>query len=236
MTQAFSPRLGLPYPDESSPADVPVDIKALVDKLDALPQFAGPGDLKVSAVSAAPAGWLLCDGSAVPRTGATAALYAAIGVAYGPGDGNTTFNLPDYRGRALVGAGAGPGLTARALGAKGGEEAHVLAVGELPSHNHTGSTGTDTPDHTHSGSTGTESAAHTHNTTSTFASACTTGPAPFTSVSGGTVTGTENQNHTHSFTSGGASARHAHSIPAQGGGAAANVMQPYATANVFIKT
>jgi hypothetical protein len=50
--------------------------------------------------SSAPTGWLLCDGSAVNRT-TYAALFAAIGTAHGTGDGATTFNLPDYRGRFL---------------------------------------------------------------------------------------------------------------------------------------
>jgi microcystin-dependent protein len=233
MATAHTPNLGLPYPDESSPADVPVDLQALALALDALPNlfFFAPGDLKPSASANPPAGWLLCDGSAVSRTG-YAALYQAIGVAFGAGDGNTTFNLPDYRGRALVGAGQGTGLSARALGSKFGEEAHALSVAELPSHNHAGVTGADSPDHTHSGQTGVESAAHNHNTTSTFSSACTTGPAGFLSVSGTTTTGTENQQHSHAFGTGGASARHTHAIPAQGGGAAHNVVQPSATAAV----
>jgi microcystin-dependent protein len=53
--------------------------------------------------TAAPEGWLLCDGSAVSRT-TYAALFAAIGISHGLGDGVNTFNLPDYRGRFLRGA------------------------------------------------------------------------------------------------------------------------------------
>lgn len=52
-----------------------------------------------------PSGWLLCDGRAVTRTGLNAALFAKIQTAHGAGDGSTTFNLPDYRGRTLVGKG-----------------------------------------------------------------------------------------------------------------------------------
>lgn len=55
--------------------------------------------------SVAPAGWLICDGQAVSRT-TYADLFAVIGVTYGDGDGSTTFNLPDARGR--VGVGVGP--------------------------------------------------------------------------------------------------------------------------------
>lgn len=60
------------------------------------------GDLKASARSSPSSGWLLCDGSAVSRT-TYATLFAAIGTAYGAGNGTTTFNVPDLRGRTLVG-------------------------------------------------------------------------------------------------------------------------------------
>jgi microcystin-dependent protein len=63
-------------------------------------------------------------------------LYAAIGVNFG---GNTTsqaFNLPDLRGRVMVGAGQGVGLTARSVGAAFGEEQHQLTIAEMPSHVH----------------------------------------------------------------------------------------------------
>lgn len=67
--------------------------------------------------SSAPSGWLLCDGSAVSRT-TYADLFTAIGTSYGVGDGSTTFNLPDLRGRVPVGVGQGSGLTNRALAAR----------------------------------------------------------------------------------------------------------------------
>lgn len=88
--------------------------------------------------SALPTGYLWCDGSYISRT-VYASLYAAIGTIYGPGDGATTFNLPDLRGRAIVGAGQATGYpnpTNFHLGGKGGEEAHYLTVHEMPSHNH----------------------------------------------------------------------------------------------------
>lgn len=55
--------------------------------------------------AAAPAGWLLCNGTAVSRT-TYSALFTAIGTAYGAGDGSTTFNLPDLRGRVGFGLNA----------------------------------------------------------------------------------------------------------------------------------
>jgi len=56
--------------------------------------------------SSAPTGWLLCDGSAISRT-TYAVLFAVISTSYGAGDGSTTFNVPDLRGRIPVGAGTG---------------------------------------------------------------------------------------------------------------------------------
>ena len=86
--------------------------------------------------SVTPAGWFLCDGSAVSRT-TYSALFTAIGTAYGVGDGSTTFNVPDFRGRAVIGSGTGSGLTARSRGQTGGEETHLLSTAEMPSHTHT---------------------------------------------------------------------------------------------------
>lgn len=86
------------------------------------------GVIQMFAGSTAPEGWLVCDGSAVSRT-TYATLFAAIGTTWGTGDGSTTFNLPDLRGRAPIGSGTGSGLTARTLGSKGGSEA-------LQSHDH----------------------------------------------------------------------------------------------------
>lgn len=84
----------------------------------------------------APTGYLLCDGTAVSRTGSTAALFAVVGVAYGVGDGTTTFNVPDFRGRTIIGAGTGSSLTARTRGQTMGTETHTLTEAEMPSHTH----------------------------------------------------------------------------------------------------
>lgn len=62
------------------------------------------GVVKMYAGAAAPAGYAICDGSALSRT-TYAALFANIGTTWGVGDGSTTFNIPDYRGRAPVGVG-----------------------------------------------------------------------------------------------------------------------------------
>ena len=95
--------------------------------------------------SVPPGGWLLCDGTAVSRIG-YANLFAVIGTAYGTGDGSTTFNVPDLRGRVPLGVGTGLGggasgtglpaagdaLTAVSRGTWKGAETHVLVAGELP--------------------------------------------------------------------------------------------------------
>lgn len=90
------------------------------------------------------AAWLLCDGTAVSRT-TYAALFAVLGTTYGAGNGSTTFNVPDLRGRVPIGAGTGAqnggsgsgaisggtALTNRVRGAFAGDE-------RLESHRHTG--------------------------------------------------------------------------------------------------
>jgi microcystin-dependent protein len=86
--------------------------------------------------SNAPKGWLSCIGQEVYR-GDYPDLFAVIGTTYGVGNGTTTFNLPNLSGRVVVGQGTGSGLTARAMGATGGVEAHALNVSEMPSHSHT---------------------------------------------------------------------------------------------------
>lgn len=97
-------------------------------------------------IDAAPTGYLLCYGQTVSRT-TYSTLYALIGDTYGAGDGTTTFNLPDMRGRVLVGQDdmggtAASRLTlvkghdASTLGNTFGVEKHALSTGEMPSHSH----------------------------------------------------------------------------------------------------
>ena len=93
--------------------------------------------------SSAPSNYLLCDGSTVSRT-TYSQLFSVIGTTWGAGDGSTTFKLPDFRGRVLLGSGTGSGLTARSLAGSGGEETHTLISSEMPSHTHTQNS------HTHS--------------------------------------------------------------------------------------
>lgn len=94
-----------------------------------------------------PTGWLFCYGQAISRT-TYAALFAAIGTTYGVGDGSTTFNLPDLRGRVVAGqddmggtsanrlTGLSGGVNGDVLGGTGGAESHVLTEAQLAAHRH----------------------------------------------------------------------------------------------------
>lgn len=79
--------------------------------------------------------WLICDGRAISRT-QYSNLFTAIGSAFGSGDGSTTFNIPDLRGKVAGGIGQGSGLTNRTLGNNVGAETHTLDINQMPSHRH----------------------------------------------------------------------------------------------------
>jgi microcystin-dependent protein len=82
----------------------------------------------------APTGWAICDGSALSRT-TEAPLFAVLGTTYGVGDGSTTFNIPNTKGRVVVGKDAGDGQF-DTLGETGGAKTHTLVTGEMPVHTH----------------------------------------------------------------------------------------------------
>jgi len=173
--------------------------------------------------STAPAGYLLCDGTAYSRT-TYATLFAAIGTTWGSGDGSTTFNVPNLLGRTTVGAGtpganndttfgATVGSTSLILGKTSGEQQHLLL-----------STESGNPALT----TGGQSADHTHNLpgVTTF----TLGPggalalmtAQYYGASGNSATSGTSNNHTHSITANNAANGH-------------NNMMPYGVVNKIIK-
>lgn len=96
------------------------------------------GEVRWSACLVTDARWKLCDGSAISRT-TYAALFAKLnaeGLAFGVGDGTTTFNLPNLGSSSPMGTGQGSGLTLRAIGDSGGSENVVLGIDQLPSHSH----------------------------------------------------------------------------------------------------
>lgn len=93
------------------------------------------GVISAFAGSTAPTGWLICDGTAVSRS-TYSALFAIVGTTYGSGDGSTTFNLPNLKGRVAVGR-DNTQTEFDTLGETGGAKTHTLTESEMPSHTHT---------------------------------------------------------------------------------------------------
>lgn len=93
------------------------------------------GEVILFAGNFEPRGWMYCDGQLLPIA-QFSALYSILGTAYG-GDGQTTFALPDLRGRVPLGPRHGPGLSPHLLGASGGQETVTLTANQMPSHHHT---------------------------------------------------------------------------------------------------
>jgi microcystin-dependent protein len=221
---------GYPYPISDDEVDVPRDLQALATKLDPNAAAVIIGEIRTFGLAVAPARWLACDGSAVEQA-TYPELYAALGGRFNTGgESPTQFRVPACSGRSIVGAGAGTGLTARAVADRFGVETVALALTEIPSHNHGGATQNDAPDHTH-GNPGTSIDDRDHSHTiayQLFASSCTTGPAGFYSMVGGSI-GTSGRSQGHYHTQGatlGASTRHTHGITAQGGGGGHNNLPP----------
>lgn len=184
----------------------------------AIVAFGGPSGAPADAGAAAlPGGWLLCDGSAVSRT-TYASLFAAIGINFGGGDGIATFNLPDLRGRTILGAGHGAGLTARTLAQTLGEETHTLTANEMPAHTH----GISDPGHTHTvgpaGSTAQNGQVALYNSGSSCGLYCGTQEVPIVMGQAGSAAATTGV----TVQTSGASAPH-------------NVMQPSVVLNYLIK-
>jgi len=82
----------------------------------------------------APRAWMFCDGSLLPISQYDA-LFSLLGTTYG-GDGQTTFALPDLRGRIPVGTGTGGGLSTIVLGQMAGSESVTLTQAQMPAHAH----------------------------------------------------------------------------------------------------
>ena len=123
-----------------------------------------PGTIVMTGRNTAPSGWLICNGSAVDRT-QYAELFAAISTTFGAGNGTTTFNLPDMRGRVAAGVGTGTGGGASGTGAPTGGTALAavslsgwfgtndvtLTSAQIPAHTHP----ITDPGHTHGQNGGT---------------------------------------------------------------------------------
>lgn len=197
--------------DSDDYTDGSIDLEHLSAAIQSL--LHNTGDIKKIAGSTVPSGWLLCYGQAISRT-TYADLFAEIGTTYGAGDGSTTFNVPDNRGRADVGkdnmggvsanrlTNQSGGLNGDTLGATGGSETHTLTESQMPLHGHPFRISNDS---TGAGYTG-----------------------GFTTRTTGAVT--------RSAFTGTPSSTDGEQIGGTGGGAAHNNVQPSIVFNVIIKT
>jgi microcystin-dependent protein len=100
------------------------------------------GEIRMFAGNFAPRTWAFCDNRIISISTNTA-LFSILGTTYG-GNGQTTFALPDFRGRVAVGTGTGPGLPNVQLGEKSGTPTTTLTTAQMPAHNHA-ITGSVTP-------------------------------------------------------------------------------------------
>src|SRR3954468_12393472 len=87
------------------------------------------GEIKIISWNFAPQGWAFCNGQLLPIN-QNQALFSLLGTMYG-GNGQTTFGLPDLRGRTPIHVGAGWNQ-----GQRGGEESHTVTLSEMPAHSH----------------------------------------------------------------------------------------------------
>lgn len=99
------------------------------------------GEIKIFAFNFAPKGWVTCSGQLL-AINTNQALFALLGTTYG-GNGQTTFGLPDLRGRMPMHWGSYPGLTSRTIGERAGTETVTLLTSQLPAHNHSAQARTD---------------------------------------------------------------------------------------------
>lgn len=225
---------------------------------DVLNVFTPIGGVLQYAGSSAPAGgkWMLCDGAEVSRT-SYSALFSAIGVSYGAGNGSTTFNIPNLKGRIPVGYDATQ-TEFDALGESGGSKTSVAAhthsvsgtaagaytgvgMNGAGGHDHSWST-TDTGDHAHFVATDllTSTTSHGHGQNGQIM-----GGSSATPSSTGTYTIGVDGQHSHSGTTSGVGNHahdivdptHAHSVSgtATETGSTSGNLQPYVVMNYLIR-
>ena len=115
------------------------------------------GEIRMFGGNFAPVGWMMCEGQTIPIT-ENEVLFQLIGTTYG-GDGQSTFNLPDLRGRIPIHMGTGPSGTTYQIGESGGNETVTLSQQQIPQHNHGIGASTDIPTSTTPGNNVTGQAA-----------------------------------------------------------------------------
>jgi len=193
-------------------------------------QLAQTGEIKMWPTSSPPVGYLLCDGSAVSRT-TYAALFALIGTTFGAGDGSSTFGLPNYTDRTVIGAG---GLYS--VGATGGSKDATLVS---HSHTYSATTSTESADHSHSGTTST-GGSHQHGIPTVLGAGGILAIDQETRGTSATVDTDAAGSHDHTITTGGVSANHTHSVSGStstdGSSATDANLPPYLGIRFIIKT
>jgi microcystin-dependent protein len=170
-----------------------------------------------------PRGWLWCAGQAVSRS-TYAALYLAVGDAWGAGDGATTFNVPDFRGRDfrgidnMGGSDAGRIGAANTLGGTGGTG--TISTAMLPSHTHS-----------FSATTGNQSANHVHDMNDVYNQGGLYTSGTNGGGSGNTINGVSTR------TTAGVSVDHTHTVSGTSGGAGSGseFLPPYALVHIIVK-
>jgi microcystin-dependent protein len=93
------------------------------------------GEIRMFGFGRTPSGWQACDGSLLPIAQYDT-LFALLGTTYG-GDGQSTFGVPDLRGRIPIHQGQGPGLSNYVIGQVAGIETVTVLPGQMPAHTHT---------------------------------------------------------------------------------------------------
>ena len=249
-----TPNYGLRYPVGTDAPNVATDIQNLASDVDSkVPAVPIGASLEWDYAAASIPSWALLQyGQAISRTtyAALAALASAASYPHGSGDGSTTFNIADKRGRVSAGkddmggtaasriTAAVSGTAGTVLGAAVGAEGVTLATAQIPSHAHTGGTNTVSADHSHYTTTGGRSAAHQHYFDYNQDGA-TSGIDRMVSVDHAgqynKYTSTETADHTHGGQSGGISANHTHQVYSEGGGGAHLNMSPTIIVNKILR-
>lgn len=169
-----------------------------------------------------PPGFFICDGSAISRL-TYAYLFEIIGTTYGVGDGSTTFNIPNLKGRVAVCLDSSQSEF-NTLGETGGTKVETLTIDQLPAHDHNGIT-QSAGNHFHP----ITDKQHNHGGTANQASTAidglsnTTGNGGTTSNSFTGITATED------------AGAHQHVIDSEGSGQSHNNLQPYFVLNYIIR-